>query len=209
MQLTRRLLLLVPLLAALPAQAQDQAQDRLKVVTTFTVIADMARNVAGEGVDVVSVTKPGAEIHGYEPTPKDIVAASDADLILRNGLGLERWFEQFLANLGEVPSATLTDGIQPISISGGAPTEPCSRNHAVKRASSGRRWAWRKRLGTKLRPSTSPALAVNTMSGTSSPGAIRWIFAERASAACSVSHCRCACAVSARSTCACIHGLIT
>lgn len=119
MQLTRRLLLLVPLLAALPAQAQDQAQDRLKVVTTFTVIADMARNVAGEGVDVVSVTKPGAEIHGYEPTPKDIVAASDADLILRNGLGLERWFEQFLANLGEVPSATLTDGIQPISITGG------------------------------------------------------------------------------------------
>lgn len=115
MNLTRRLLLLVPLLAALPAQAQD----RLKVVTTFTVIADMARNVAGEGVEVVSVTKPGAEIHGYEPTPKDIVAAADADLILRNGLGLERWFEQFLANLGEVPSATLTDGIQPISITGG------------------------------------------------------------------------------------------
>lgn len=115
MKLTRRLLLLVPLLAALPAQAED----RLKVVTTFTVIADMARNVAGEGVEVVSVTKPGAEIHGYEPTPKDIVAASDADLILRNGLGLERWFEQFLANLGDVPSATLTDGIEPISITGG------------------------------------------------------------------------------------------
>lgn len=115
MHLTRRLLLLVPLLAALPAQAED----RLKVVTTFTVIADMARNVAGEGVDVVSVTKPGAEIHGYEPTPKDIVAASDADLILWNGLGLERWFEQFLTNMGEVPSATLTDGIQPISITGG------------------------------------------------------------------------------------------
>jgi manganese/iron transport system substrate-binding protein len=83
------------------------------------VIADMARNVAGEGVDVISVTKPGAEIHGYEPTPQDIVAASDADLILWNGLGLERWFEQFLSNLGEVPSATLTDGIAPISITGG------------------------------------------------------------------------------------------
>jgi manganese/iron transport system substrate-binding protein len=95
------------------------ADDRLKVVTTFTVIADMARNVAGEGVDVVSVTKPGAEIHGYEPTPQDIVGASDADLILWNGLGLERWFEQFLGNLGDVPSATLTDGIAPLSISGG------------------------------------------------------------------------------------------
>jgi manganese/iron transport system substrate-binding protein len=95
------------------------AQDRLKVVTTFTVIADMARNVAGDGVDIVSVTKPGAEIHGYEPTPQDIVGAADADLILWNGMNLERWFEQFLGNLGDVPSATLTDGVDPISITGG------------------------------------------------------------------------------------------
>jgi manganese/iron transport system substrate-binding protein len=115
MLLTRRLLLLASLLAPLPAFAQEP----LKVVTTFTVIADMARNVAGEGVEVVSVTKPGAEIHGYEPTPQDIVGAAGADLILWNGLGLERWFEQFLTNLGEVPSATLTDGVQPISITGG------------------------------------------------------------------------------------------
>ncbi len=114
---SRRLLLLAALTAALPLPALAEA--RLKVVTTFTVIADMVRNVAGEGVEVVSITKPGAEIHGYEPTPKDIVGASDADLVLRNGLNLERWFEQFLTNLGEVPSATLTDGIEPISISGG------------------------------------------------------------------------------------------
>ncbi|MES2814674.1 MAG: metal ABC transporter substrate-binding protein [Pseudomonadota bacterium] len=117
MPLSRRFLLLATLTAALPFAAQ--AQDPLKVVTTFTVIADMTRNVAGDGVEVVSITKPGAEIHGYEPTPQDIVGASDADLILWNGLNLERWFEQFLSNLGDVPSATLTDGIQPISISGG------------------------------------------------------------------------------------------
>jgi manganese/iron transport system substrate-binding protein len=116
MPLFHRVLILAALIAA-PLSAF--AQDRLKVVTTFTVIADMARNVAGEAVDVVSVTKPGAEIHGYEPTPQDIVGASDADLILWNGLGLERWFEQFLSNLGDVPSATLTDGVEPISISGG------------------------------------------------------------------------------------------
>jgi manganese/iron transport system substrate-binding protein len=113
----RRTLLLSTLIATLPLTAL--AQDRLKVVTTFTVIADMARNVAGEGVDVVSVTKPGAEIHGYEPTPQDIVGAADADLILWNGMNLERWFEQFLGNLGNVPSATLADGIEPMSISGG------------------------------------------------------------------------------------------
>lgn len=96
------------------------AEGRLKVVTTFTVLADIAANVAGEAADVVSVTKPGAEIHGYEPTPQDIVRASDADLIFRNGLNLELWFEQFLSNLGDIPSVTLSDGIEPIPIASGS-----------------------------------------------------------------------------------------
>lgn len=96
------------------------AQDKMKVVTTFTVLADMASNVAGDAAEVVSITKPGAEIHGYEPTPQDIVRAYDADLILWNGLNLELWFEQFVANLDEVPSVTLSDGIDPISISSGS-----------------------------------------------------------------------------------------
>lgn len=95
------------------------AADRLKVVTTFTILQDMAQNVAGNAADVVSITKPGAEIHGYEPTPQDIVRASNADLILYNGLDLERWFEQFIANLGDMPSAILTDGIEPMSIAEG------------------------------------------------------------------------------------------
>jgi len=90
-----------------------------KVVTTFTVLADMAQQVGGDAAEVVSITKPGAEIHGYSPTPRDIVGAVDADLILWNGLNLELWFEQFLSNLGDIPSVTLTDGIDPISISGG------------------------------------------------------------------------------------------
>ena len=94
--------------------------DDFKVVTTFTVLADMARNVAGDAAQVVSITKPGAEIHGYDPTPGDIVGARDADLILWNGLNLELWFEQFLRNMGDVPSATLTDGIEPIPIAEGS-----------------------------------------------------------------------------------------
>jgi manganese/iron transport system substrate-binding protein len=96
------------------------AAEKMKVVTTFTVLADMAQNVAGEAADVVSITKPGAEIHGYEPTPQDIVRASDADLVLWNGLNLELWFEQFVANLGDMPSVTLTEGIDPIPISTGS-----------------------------------------------------------------------------------------
>lgn len=95
------------------------AQEKFKAVTTFTVIADMARNVAGDAAVVESITKPGAEIHGYSPTPRDIIRAQDADLILWNGLNLELWFEQFLSNLSDVPSATLTDGIEPMSITEG------------------------------------------------------------------------------------------
>ena len=98
-----------------PAIAQD-----FKVVTTFTVIADMAQNVAGDAALVESITRPGSEIHGYQPTPRDLVRASDADLILWNGLNLELWFEQFINNLGEVPSATISEGIAPLPISEGS-----------------------------------------------------------------------------------------
>jgi manganese/iron transport system substrate-binding protein len=105
-------------IAAMPAAAV--AGGKMKVVTTFTVLADMASHVAGDTAEVVSITKPGAEIHGYEPTPQDIVRAHDADLILWNGMNLELWFKQFLSNLGDIPSVTLTDGIEPISISAGA-----------------------------------------------------------------------------------------
>jgi len=79
----------------------------------------MAVNVAGDAADIVSITKPGAEIHGYEPTPQDIVRGSNADLILWNGMNLELWFKQFLGNMKSVPSVVLTDGINPISISSG------------------------------------------------------------------------------------------
>ena len=96
-----------------------QADDRMKVVTSFTILADMAQNVAGDTAEVVSITKPGAEIHGYEPTPQDMVRAQGADLILWNGLNLELWFERFLHNLGDLPSVTLTDGIDPIAITAG------------------------------------------------------------------------------------------
>ncbi|WP_081781236.1 metal ABC transporter substrate-binding protein [Sulfitobacter pontiacus] len=104
----------VAAMAGVPAVAAD-----FKVVTTFTVLADMAQQVGGDAAEVVSITKPGAEIHGYEPTPRDIVGAVDADLILWNGMNLELWFEQFISNLGDIPSATLTEGVEPISIGEG------------------------------------------------------------------------------------------
>lgn len=86
------------------------------VLTTFTVLADVARNVAGDKLTVESITKAGAEIHGYEPTPGDIRKASKADLILDNGLNLEAWFAQFVEGL-DVPHAVVSEGVEVMSIS--------------------------------------------------------------------------------------------
>ncbi|EHK89709.1 iron ABC transporter substrate-binding protein AfeA [Aggregatibacter actinomycetemcomitans] len=92
------------------------AYAKFKVVTTFTIIQDMAQNVAGDAATVESITKPGAEIHDYEPTPKDIVKAQSADLVLWNGLNLERWFEKFFQNVKDKPAVVVTEGIEPMSI---------------------------------------------------------------------------------------------
>lgn len=101
--------------------AQDaNSPKKLSVVTTFTVIADIAQNVAGEAADVQSITKAGAEIHEYEPTPQDVVKAQKADLILWNGLNLELWFEKFYHDTSNVPAVVVTQGITPINITEGA-----------------------------------------------------------------------------------------
>ncbi len=125
----RRIFSVLVISAFLAATLPTTAQERLKAVTSFTIIADMARNVAGDAADVVSVTKPGAEIHNYQPTPGDLIAAQDADLVLWNGLNLEQWFEQFLSNLGNVPSVVVTEGIEPIGI-GEGPYEGKPNPHA-------------------------------------------------------------------------------
>ncbi|EPF20431.1 MULTISPECIES: metal ABC transporter substrate-binding protein [Cedecea] len=95
------------------------AQAKFKAVTTFTIIADMAKNVAGDAAEVESITKPGAEIHEYQPTPGDIRRAQGAQLILTNGLNLELWFEKFYQHLKGVPEVVVTTGIQPTGITEG------------------------------------------------------------------------------------------
>lgn len=112
-------------LTVMPAAAQD----KFKAVTTFTVIADIAKHVAGDAAIVESITKPGAEIHNYAPTPGDIQRAQGADLIIWNGLNLERWFERFFTNLHDVPSVVASDGVEPMSIAEG-PYEGRPNPHA-------------------------------------------------------------------------------
>lgn len=108
---------------SLRASAEIERGKRLKILTTFTVIQDIAANVAGEAAEVVSITKPGAEIHGYQPTPGDIIKAQSADLVIWNGMNLEQWFEQFLQNVSDVPSLTISEGVEPIGIGEGAYAE--------------------------------------------------------------------------------------
>lgn len=106
--------------APISGSLKSENPQKFKVVTTFTIIADIAQNVAGEAADVQSITKAGAEIHDYEPTPQDIAKVQNAQLILWNGMNLERWFEPFYQDAKNVPAAVVTEGITPIPIAEGA-----------------------------------------------------------------------------------------
>ena len=96
------------------------AEKKFKVVTTFTVIQDIAQNVAGDAATVESITKVGAEIHEYDPTPQDITKVLSADLVLWNGLNLELWFKRFFEDIKDVPSVIVTEGIEPMPIQEGS-----------------------------------------------------------------------------------------
>ncbi|HLU95480.1 metal ABC transporter substrate-binding protein [Thermobifida alba] len=110
------------LLCALTAcglSTAEQVDDgRPVVLTTFTVLADMVRNVAGDHVRVESITRVGAEIHEYDPTPSDLVRAQAADLVLANGMNLELWFRQFTDPL-DVPTRVVTEGVETIPVASG------------------------------------------------------------------------------------------
>lgn len=108
------------LLMATNINLANADEKKFKVITTFTIIQDIAQNVAGDAAIVESITIPGAEIHEYEPTPKDLVRAQSADLVLWNGLNLERWFERFFQDIKNVPSVVVTEGIVPMPIREGS-----------------------------------------------------------------------------------------
>ena len=106
------------LTACVNKKAYKPSYEKPFVLTTFTILADLARNVAGERLEVKSITKPGAEIHSYKFTPSDIVKTKGAKLILENGLGLEAWISKFMMSTAEIPKVKLTEGITPLLIDG-------------------------------------------------------------------------------------------
>jgi len=91
---------------------------RPRVLATFTVLADMAQEVACDRLEVRSITKPGAEIHSYEVTPSDLRRAQGTRLLLENGLGLELWSRRFTDGLEGVTRVTLSDGVATLPIGG-------------------------------------------------------------------------------------------
>lgn len=108
-----------------PAGESDESDQLPLVVTTFSVVASITEQIGGERIDVRSITPVGAEVHEYDPTPSDIQAAADADLVIENGLWLEEWFGQFIAH-SEAPTAIASEGIdaRPITRLPGHPDDP-------------------------------------------------------------------------------------
>jgi ABC-type Zn uptake system ZnuABC Zn-binding protein ZnuA len=82
------------------ADRGDDAGGRLAVVATTTQVADLAANVGGDRVRVTSVLKPGIDAHDYEPSPADLDAIARADLVLRNGVGLDGWLDETIESSG-------------------------------------------------------------------------------------------------------------
>ena len=112
----------------------------------------MVRNVAGNRVEVASITKPGAEIHGYEPTPSDLKRGARADIVFDNGMGLERWFDQFIDE-ADAPRVTLSTGVRSIPIAGASDYEGKPNPHAWMSPANARVYVENIRKGlTRLDP---------------------------------------------------------
>ncbi|MGM1029551.1 MAG: metal ABC transporter solute-binding protein, Zn/Mn family [Actinomycetota bacterium] len=104
---------------ATPGAAAPVAGDgRPLVLATFTVIADLAREVVGDAVRVESLTRPGVEVHDYEPTPGDLVRTEGADLVVTNGMGIDDWLLT-LVERADAPHVVLSDAVEPIPIETG------------------------------------------------------------------------------------------
>ena len=97
---------------AVPASAQTPA--KLPVVATFSILADFARNVGGDRIEVAALVGPDGDTHVYQPKPADAKELGAARLILVNGLGLEGWIDRLIKASGaKAPVIVATKGINP------------------------------------------------------------------------------------------------
>src|SRR5262249_20837444 len=117
--LTRRRALAATALAALFVAAPARAQDRLKVIASFSILGDLVKNVGGDRVEVATLVGPNGNAHVYAPSPGDAKKVADAKLVFVNGLGFEGWLERLVKASGtKAPIVIATKGIKPLERTG-------------------------------------------------------------------------------------------
>jgi len=123
--LTRRMALAgAALLLAQTTATPALAQDKLNVVATFSILADLVKNVGGDRVEVKSLVGPNGDAHVYQPTPNDAKTVSDAKLVFVNGLGFEGWMARLVKASGtKAAMVTATKGVKPRKMEEGGHTE--------------------------------------------------------------------------------------
>ncbi len=100
--------------AVKPTPSDAAAAPKLKVLATFSIIADFVQNVAGDKVELVTLVGPGTDSHDYEPTPSDVAKVADAQLIFENGLMFESWLDRlYEASGSRAKRVVLSEGIDP------------------------------------------------------------------------------------------------
>ena len=114
-QMSRRIILAAFAAIVVASTSPSLAADKLKVVATFSILGDIARNVAGENISLTTLVGPNGDAHVYEPTPADARALAEADLVLVNGLGFEGWIDRLIKNSEyKGPLVLTTKGISPL-----------------------------------------------------------------------------------------------
>jgi zinc/manganese transport system substrate-binding protein len=100
--------------AAAPSQAQDKADAKVKVVATFSILADLVKNVGGDRVEVTALVGPNGDAHVYAPTPSDAKTLAAAQVVVTNGFGFEGWLERLVkASATKAAMVVATKGVKP------------------------------------------------------------------------------------------------
>lgn len=117
--LSRRIAVAAVLLAALSA-TPALAQEKVKTVATFSILADLVKNVGGDRVEVVSLVPANGDAHVYAPSPADAKKLADAQIVFTNGLGFEGWIARLVKSSATKASVVVaTKGIKPLKAAGG------------------------------------------------------------------------------------------
>jgi zinc/manganese transport system substrate-binding protein len=91
------------------------AAEKLKAVASFSILADLVKQVGGEHVDVTAIVGPDGDAHVFQPSPLDAKAVADAQLVVINGLGLEGWTARLIQSSGtKAPVVVASKGVRPL-----------------------------------------------------------------------------------------------